>query len=120
MLSVCPVRAIIPYLAIRGYIQDPYSCCKMAECSLTRFLAQPSNPPHRNAHGQGKLYTHSVCIGAATSAIDVGISDAQVKMLGCWRSDAYQRYMKTPLSELAQLSKKLAAGGKNSDTEPLH
>ena len=69
---------------------------------------------------KGNFNTHSFRIGAATSAIDAGISDAQVKMLGRWRSNAYQLYTKTPPSELAKLSKKLAAGGKNSDTAPLH
>ena len=110
--SVCPVKAIIPYLAIRGYLQNPYFCCKMIECSLVRFLAQPLIPFSQKCTWTKETLIHSFRIGAATSAINAGITDAQVKILGRWRSDAYQRYVKTTPSELAKLSKKLAAGAR--------
>ena len=45
-----------------------------------------------------KYSGHSFRSGAATTALKAGISDATIQMLGCWRSDAYKRYMyfKTP------------------------
>jgi len=37
--------------------------------------------------------THSFPIGAATLAKDTGISDVYIKMLGRWKSNAYQLYV---------------------------
>ena len=52
--------------------------------------------------------THSFRSGAATSAIEAGIPETQIKMLGRWLSNAYQGYVKTPIEDLAKLSKLLA------------
>ena len=46
--------------------------------------------------------TLSFRIGAATSAKDAGISDVHIKMLGRWRSDAYQAYIHTPRSHFSK------------------
>ena len=58
--------------------------------------------------------THSFRIGAATSAKTANLPDTYIKMLGRWKSDAYQRYIKTPPSELAKLSKYLLIGYQQS------
>lgn len=50
---------------------------------------------------------HSFHIGAATTANKNGVGDATVKMLGRWKSAAYQLYVKTPRSQLAKISKTL-------------
>lgn len=42
---------------------------------------------------------------AHSSAKEAGISDSHIKMLGRWRSDAYQLYIPTPRAELAKFSK---------------
>ena len=47
-------------------------------------------------------------MGAATSAHDTGISDANIQMLGCWKSD--KLYIRTPREELAKFSGRLVAG----------
>jgi hypothetical protein len=39
---------------------------------------------------------HSFRAGSATSAADVGFSDWEIKMLGRWRSDAYNIYLRNP------------------------
>ena len=54
--------------------------------------------------------THSFRIGAATTARQANIPDAIIKMLGRWKSDAYQSYIKTPPQELSKLSKYLVSG----------
>ena len=46
--------------------------------------------------------THSFCIGAATTAKEASISDVHIKMLGHWKSNAYQLYVKTPRAELSK------------------
>lgn len=39
---------------------------------------------------------HSFRIGAASHAADRGLSDAQIRALGRWKSNAFQRYIRVP------------------------
>ena len=52
--------------------------------------------------------THSFRIEAATSPKQVAISDSDLKALGRWRSDAYQKYVRLSPQGLAGFSKSLA------------
>lgn len=47
---------------------------------------------------------HSFRTGTATTAAKRGISDATIKMLGRWKSSAYQVYIKTQREQLASYS----------------
>ena len=48
--------------------------------------------------------THSFRIGAATTARQANIPDLSIQMLGRWKTNAYQTYIKTPPQELARFS----------------
>ena len=54
---------------------------------------------------------HSFRSGAATTAAQQGVEDATIKMLGRWKSGAYQQYIQTPREQLAAISKKLSRDG---------
>ena len=109
--NVYPVEAILPYLAIRG--KQPGPLFVLADNTmLTRAIFASAlksilSELDLNAH----LYnTHSFWIGAANKA---GISELHIKALGRWQSDAYQRYIKTPPEQLADLSKQIVRGTNN-------
>ena len=110
---ICPVDAILPYLAVRDNRPGPLFIFRDGRM-LTRqtfgtlldnVLDQLHLPP-------GEFNTHSFRIGAATSAKEAGIADSQIMMLGRWQSNAYQRYIRTPPESLARLSRVLATGRK--------
>ena len=109
--DICPVAAIVDYLQFRGSNPGPL------------FQLQDGKPLHR------KLFTtqvqqalslagfdpslfngHSFRIGAATTANLVGVPETTIKLLGRWRSLAYQRYIRPPPAELALVSAQLAKG----------
>ena len=54
---------------------------------------------------------HSFRIGAATTAALVGLPVHMIKTLGCWKSEAYQLYIRTPPHTLAAMSRRLANPG---------
>ncbi|XP_072005005.1 uncharacterized protein [Engystomops pustulosus] len=95
--SACPVLAVSNFLAIRvGGVQF----FSHADSSpLTRFqftvlfkkaLAAAGFPP-------GEFGTHSFRIGAATTASELGLSDAEVQRIGRWRSECFAGYIRPDL-----------------------
>ena len=106
---LCPVVAMLRYLALRGFQQGPLF--RWSDGSpLTRprlvdkikaLLSEAGVDP---THYSG----HSFRIGAATTAAANGLSDATIQMLGRWHSDSYTRYIRTPRQDLSQLSRLLA------------
>jgi len=50
---------------------------------------------------------HSFHIGATTSANQAGMSPIQIKALGRWQSEAYQRYIRLSPNQLASMTKSL-------------
>jgi len=53
--------------------------------------------------------THSFHIGAETLASLAKIPDSHIQILGRWRSNAFNRYIRPPPTEIANMSKVIAA-----------
>ena len=107
---VCPVKAVLPYLAIRG--STPGSLFSLKDGTpLTRvqFKTLLSATLKRAGLDDTKYNTHSFRIGAATSAKMAGITDLHIQKLGRWKSSAYQSYIRTPTPVLKQLSRQLVS-----------
>lgn len=96
-VSVCPVTLTANFLSIRHAKQGPLFCW-------------PDNSPVQRAHFVGELNralafcgldsshykSHSFRIGAASWAAAQGFSDAQIRRFGRWKSNAFQKYIRTP------------------------
>ena len=110
--AICPVEAIIKYLTFCGTNPGPLFIRPNLEPLTRQFFATSLTSLLKDAGLHVPHYnTHSFQIGAATTAMSAGISDVHVKMLGRWKSKAYQSYVRTPPSELASFSKILASRG---------
>ena len=111
--DICPVSGILPFLAIRGSRQGPLFVLK-DQSLLTRqkFAALLSTTLSEAGINDKRYATHSFRIGAATTAKEAGIADSHIKMLGRWKSNAYQIYIRTPQKDLAKLSKQLVSGSR--------
>ena len=89
--DVCPVAALLSYLAKRGLapgplfrLDDGRPLTRLALVSEVRAALTVAGIDPAPYSG------HSFRIGAATSAAAAGVEDAVIKTLGRWRSDAYQ------------------------------
>jgi len=104
---VCPVKALFPYLALRG--NEPDSLFVLEPLTRAQFKTLLSATLRKGGLDDSQYNTRSLRIGAATSAKMAGISDAHIQLLGHWRSSAFQGYIKTPTQVLARLSKQLVS-----------
>ena len=108
--DICPITAILPYLAIRGDTYGPlFILANGSYLTRQRFSALLSETLQKAGVDSRGYNTHSFRIGAATTAKENGVSDVHIKMLGRWQSSAYQLYIRTPQEQLAKLSKQLVA-----------
>ena len=104
--ALCPVVAILAYVAIRPKIPGPFFMFRDGS-PLTRDKLVTALRKALTEVGvdQSGFLGHSFRIGAATSPARAG---SLIKMLGRWESEAYQRYVCTPRVSLAAISSQLA------------
>ena len=108
--NICPITAIMPYLALRGPKQGPLFLYQGGNYLTRQDFTTLLRTTLRQAGLDDSQYAaHSFRIGAATTAKEAGISDVHIKMLGRWKSNAYQLYVRTPREKLALLSKQLVS-----------
>ena len=108
--DLCPVAALLNYLAVRSKVDGPLFMFKDGR-SLTRqrFVVKVRGALQKSGLDKGKYCSHSFRIGAATTAAARGLEDSVIKTLGRWRSLAYLQYVKIPRNELAFYSRVLSA-----------
>ena len=106
--EICPISAVLPYLAIRGQDEGPLFRLQDGR-PLTRIILIQRLRATLTLAGVdcGRYSGHSFRIGTATTAIARGVSEATVQTLGRWASDSFKRYVRIPRQELAKISKRL-------------
>ena len=106
--ELCPVAAVLQYLAIRGMAPGPLFKLQSGHPLSRQKLVELVRTTLRQAGLDCSQYAgHSFRIGAATTAAARGLSEPLIQTLGRWSSDSYQRYIKIPRAELAQVSRTL-------------
>ena len=108
--EICPVSAVLAYLAIRGQDDGPLFRLSDGRPLSRQVLVQKLRSTLTLAGIDCKRYSgHSFRIGAATTAIARGVNESTVQTLGRWASDSFKRYIRIPRQELGQISKQLAS-----------
>ena len=90
---ICPVTAMLAYLALRPRIDGPLFVHQDGS-PLTRTFLVTSVREALAGFGlpSASFSGHSFRIGAATSAARAGLSDSLIQTLGRWRSSAFRTY----------------------------
>ena len=95
--STCPVALLSQYFTLRGF---RHGAIFLSEDRLPVSRSFFSNQLLRACQLCGldpsRYKGHSFRIGAASYAADRGFSDAQIRMLGRWKSNASLRYIRVP------------------------
>ncbi len=106
--NLCPIRAVLDYLMARGPGAGPLFCFQNGKpLTRVRFVDQVRDALSKVGIDCRPYSGHSFRSGAATAAARIGVQDSTIKMLGRWRSDAFQLYIKMPRHHLAAVAGKL-------------
>ena len=105
--DLCPVRALVQYLHLRGSNPGPLFLLSDGTPLSRQWLASSIRSILSSAGVPGWFSGHSFRIGAATSVAAHGIPDHLIKTLGRWSSDAYQLYIRTPISTIIGVASQL-------------
>ena len=103
--DLCPVAAVLAFMALRGPGPGPFFCFRDGKpLTHSRLVAKLKESIQAVGVNCAAYSGHSFRSGAATTAAHQGIGDATIKILGRWKSSAYQLYIKTPREQLAAVS----------------
>ena len=113
--QLCPVAAVLSWMVRRGNALGPlFHFQDGAPLTQQRFVVELWKALQMIGEDPQQFGGHSFRAGATTTAAQQGIGDATIKLLGRWRSSAYQVYIKTPVSSMAGYSRTLVNSNKPS------
>ena len=108
--DICPVGALLAYLAQRGVAPGPLFVFENGSSLSRTALVDHVRAALRSQGISAERYLgHSFRIRAATAAAAVGIEDSTIRSLGRWKSDAYTRYIRMDPRDIAGFSRRLAS-----------
>ena len=95
--SCCPVKAVLAFISVRGTTKGPLFCWPGGAPIKRSIFVEQLNRALRFCNLDPTLYkAHSFRIGAATRAAAKGLSDAKIRQLGRWKSNAFLSHIRTP------------------------
>ena len=113
--ELCPVAAVLAYLAIRGSTPGPlFIDAENRPLLKARFVDRIRAILDATGYPSDQFAGHSFRIGAATAAAQAGIQDSTIQALGRWNSAAFLTYIRTPKEELASVSAHIARAGREA------
>ena len=91
----CPVDRLLQFCALRGDAPGPLFCMPdLSPISISIFNRQLSTSSSFCGLDTSRYKAHGFRIGAASHAAALGLSDAQIWLLGRWSSDAFKVYIR--------------------------
>lgn len=96
-VSFCPVQLLLDYLRLRGDHPGPlFANSDNSPLSRASFSDTLCIPLKSCGLSPTRYKGHSFRIGAASFAANGGMSDAQIRALGRWKSSAFLKYIRLP------------------------
>ena len=107
--TLCPVVAILRYLAVCGSLDGPL-LIHTNGLPLTRdqFMSEVKKALQTAQIDSTWYSSHSFWIGAVSAAAAAGVPAYFIKMLGRWESEAYHLYIRTPFESLEAVTQLIA------------
>jgi hypothetical protein len=95
--TCCPIALLLEYIALRGNRAGPLFITQ-AGGPVTRegFATQLSQAIRCCGLNPDRYKSHSFRIGAASYAAERGMSDAQIRTMGRWKSNSFHKCIRVP------------------------
>ena len=107
----CPVSEMLGYIELRGPAPGPFfRFHDGSPLTKSAFVERVRRALSSVGYQPGAYAGHSFRIGAATAALEAGLEDSVIRLMGRWNSDAFHRYIRTPRDTLAGYSGALLRG----------
>ena len=110
--DICPVTAVLSFLAIRGQERKPgplFVCYDTTPYTKGCFIPKLRSALQAAGLVGPNFAGHSFRFGATTTAAERGIEDSTIKALGRWHRSAFLAYVRMPSEHLATISRTLSA-----------
>ena len=108
--SLCPVTALLSYLALRPAIPGPlFIFPNGSPLSRSHVVSSVRQALLSQGMDTSQYSGHSFRIGTATAAAKAGLGNAIIKQLGRWKSSAYSTYIHPPCQSLIQARARLSS-----------
>ena len=92
----CPVAALLQYCSTRGDRPGPLFChADYSPLSVHQFNRELQQCLAFCGLDMRRYKSHSFRIGGACHATNKGYSDAQIRALGRWKSEAFKGYLRS-------------------------
>ena len=96
IVDICPVAALQDYLAYRGSSPGPlFTLSNLSPVHRDFFIKHLRKALSFCGFSWDRYKSHSFRIGGASHYADLGFSDAQIRLLGRWGSDAFLQYIRS-------------------------
>lgn len=93
--NFCPVKFLLNYLKLRGDTPGPlFRFVDFSPVSRAYFSSKLSIVLKSCSLDPSRYKGHSFRIGAASHAASKGMSDAQIRILGRWKTNAFRNYIR--------------------------
>ena len=107
--DLCPVAALLTWLIYRGNSPGPlFLFSSGSHLTHATFVGELQKATLGVGLDPNHYSGHSFCRGAATTAAASSILDSHIKLLGRWRSAAFQVYLKPSDHQMANLAARLS------------
>ena len=107
---VCPVKALLPYLVLRGLSPGLLFLFRdVSTLSRERLVSAVSSALSSQGLDVSRFNGHSFRVGAATTAAACGMKDSLIQALGRWRSQAFTAYICIPRKVLLSVPSHLVS-----------
>ena len=102
--DLCPVKALLSYLEIRGTNPGPLFVTEdRLPLAKPTFLKMLHSTLSKAGIDPSQFKGHSFRIGAATTAAAAGVHSSIIKSLGRWASSAFEQYIRIPRSDMMDI-----------------
>ena len=111
--NLCPIRALISYLQVRTHIPGP-----LFRFHNGKFLTRADIDMvlRDSTKNEINVSSHSIRIGAASTAAMMGCPKWLIQFMGRWSSDCYRNYIRVHPTMIQKTSRALSRC--NADTIP--